>query len=281
RLHTFPTRRSSDLVVPYWNAGVFLAETIDSVRAQAFQHWELVLVDDGSSDDSPRTAAEAAAADPRIRVAAHPEGGNRGQSAARNVGLAMARGDLVAFLDADDVWLPERLSVEVDLLDAHPDVDIVYGPYVFWRTWSGDPGAKDVVARVGSGHDCDRVLDPPYLVWRHVAYGNGIPVPSGALVRTAVARRVGGFEAREFPGMYDDESFFAKVLLQGRAWVHQVPLYRYRQHAASYCARAIAAGTWDPARVAVSPVTLRILSWLVGGWSSGTYYIAARLSNRV
>ena len=103
---------------------------------------------------------------------------------------------------------------------------------------------------------------PPYLVWRHVAHGNGVPVPSGALLRTAAARRVGGFEAQAFPGMYDDESFFAKVLLQGRAWVHATPLYRYRQHPDSYCARAIAAGSWNPARDADSPDRRRFLAWL-------------------
>jgi hypothetical protein len=251
------------VVVPYWNAEEFLLETLDSVKRQTFAAWELILVDDGSTDGSARVAAAFAAGDPdRIRCVAHPGNVNRGQSASRNLGLALARGDLVAFLDADDVWNEDKLAVQVGILDAHPDVDVTFGPYFFWHTWSGHPDAKDVVAALGSGADYDRPLDPPYLVWRHVAHGNGIPVPSSALIRTAAVRRIGGFEANDFPGMYDDESFFAKLLVQGKAWVHAQPLDKYRQHPRSFCARAIEAGTWDPRRNADVPDRRRVLEWL-------------------
>jgi glycosyltransferase involved in cell wall biosynthesis len=251
------------VVIPYWNAEEFLLETLESVRRQSFERWELILVDDGSTDGSARIAADFASSDrERIRCVAQPGNANRGQSAARNLGLGLARGDLIAFLDADDVWLEQKLEVQVGIVDAHPEVDVTFGPYHFWHSWSGNPAAKDKVAALGSGSDYDRPLDPPYLVWRHVAHGNGLPVPSSVLMRTAVARRIGGFEANAFPGMYDDESFFAKVLVQSRAWVHRMSLDRYRQHPRSFCARAIAAGTWNPGRNADVPDRRRFLLWL-------------------
>src|SRR5512147_3161209 len=81
----------------------FLGEAIDSVRAQTFGDWELILVDDGSRDRSPAIAQSHADAEPaRVRCLHHPAHANRGMSASRNLGLDAARGDLIAFLDGDD-----------------------------------------------------------------------------------------------------------------------------------------------------------------------------------
>ncbi|HUG86498.1 MAG TPA: glycosyltransferase, partial [Euzebya sp.] len=92
------------VVVPFYNDGQFLEDAIDSVRAQAFEEWELLLVDDGSTDGSTRVARRAAADHSgRIRYLDHPGHANRGAPASRNRGIAMARGSYVAFLDADDV----------------------------------------------------------------------------------------------------------------------------------------------------------------------------------
>ena len=95
----------------------FLDEAIRSVFEQTFSDWELILVDDGSTDSSPAIAACYATAHPqRVRVVRHPGGINRGMSASRNLGLAVARGEFIAFLDADDVYRPEKLAVQVDHL---------------------------------------------------------------------------------------------------------------------------------------------------------------------
>src|SRR5437764_627301 len=97
------------VIVIAYNGEAYLAQAIDSVLAQSFQDFELLVVDDGSSDRT-RPIAEAfrAATRPRVRVLAHADGGNRGMSAARNLGLSQARGEFIAFLDADDVWLPGK-----------------------------------------------------------------------------------------------------------------------------------------------------------------------------
>lgn len=115
-----PTPRVS-IVMPCYNARAHLPRSVGSVLAQTFQDWELITVDDGSADDTRAWLEQQT--DPRIRVHTQP---NRGVSAARNAGLALARGSLVAFLDADDTWEPRFLQTMVDALQARPDAVLAY-----------------------------------------------------------------------------------------------------------------------------------------------------------
>ena len=95
----------------------FFEEAIASVLAQTENRWELLLVDDGSTDESPDIARRAVAANPeRMRLLTHPNRSHRGMSASRNLGIQAARGEFVAFLDADDVYLPEKLERQIKVL---------------------------------------------------------------------------------------------------------------------------------------------------------------------
>ena len=96
------------VLMPIYNAEATLARSVASVRAQSLRDWELLLIDDGSTDGSAALAARLALGDPRIWALV--PGGNRGAAAARNLGLVQARGRHIAFLDADDRWHPEKLS---------------------------------------------------------------------------------------------------------------------------------------------------------------------------
>lgn len=102
------------VVTPVFNAERFIGETIASLRAQTFNDWEQVLVDDCSSDRTPELIAEQAAVDPRIRIIRHEHNG--GVAAARNTAFEHARGRYVAFLDADDQWLPAKLERQVEFM---------------------------------------------------------------------------------------------------------------------------------------------------------------------
>lgn len=104
------------VVTPVWNAAATLAGTVASVRAQGFADWELLLVDDASTDGSGPLARALAAADPRIRVLTLPENG--GPAAARNAGIRAARGRYIAFLDADDLWRPQKLARQIGFMRA-------------------------------------------------------------------------------------------------------------------------------------------------------------------
>src|SRR5829696_811917 len=93
-------------VMIFFNAERFIREAIESVFAQTYDNWELLLVDDGSTDDSTQIALHYAEQYPeRVRYLEHPGHQNRGMSASRNLGVSQAKGEYIALLDADDVWL--------------------------------------------------------------------------------------------------------------------------------------------------------------------------------
>ena len=108
-------------IMPTYNAMPHLREAIDSVLAQTFTDWELIIVDDGSTDGT--TALLAEYRDPRIRV--FELGENRGPAKARNVALGFACGKYIAPCDSDDIFLPERFAREVAYLESHPEIHVV------------------------------------------------------------------------------------------------------------------------------------------------------------
>jgi glycosyltransferase involved in cell wall biosynthesis len=108
------------VVIPSYNAAEFIERTIDSVLAQSYRDLEVVVVDDGSSDTTPDIVA--AYGDP-VRLIIQP---NNGVSAARNRAIAESRGELIAFLDHDDLWYSDKLDRQVRVLDARPEVGLIY-----------------------------------------------------------------------------------------------------------------------------------------------------------
>ena len=109
------------VIIPTYNRAHLVGQAIRSVLNQTFQDFELIIVDDGSSDDTEAVVKQFN--DPRIRYIYQE---NKGISGARNTGIRSARGRYIAFLDSDDLWLPDLLQLEVPILDANPDVGLVY-----------------------------------------------------------------------------------------------------------------------------------------------------------
>ncbi|WP_170359505.1 glycosyltransferase family 2 protein [Ruegeria arenilitoris] len=112
----------ASIIVPAYNTAATLAETLASLLSQTHDDFEIIIVDDGSQDETP-AIARAHATDPKVRVIRQE---NRGLAGARNTGIAAARGEFVGFCDADDLWLPEKLATHVRHLQAEPDVAISY-----------------------------------------------------------------------------------------------------------------------------------------------------------
>jgi glycosyltransferase involved in cell wall biosynthesis len=238
--------RTSAIVI-FLDEERFLQEAVESVRAQTDSDWELLLVDDGSSDGSTEIARRYARAEPgRIRYLEHAGHANRGMSAARNAGLAAARGDFVAFLDADDVWLPQRLARGAALLDAHPEADMVYGRSQYWLSWAGGAGAgRDWIQP--HGFRGDRLIAPPELLCMFLAGEAFLPCPGSMMLRRVAALSCGGF-VEHFRGLYEDQAFLARFCLDHSVYVSNETWDRYRQHADSACAVAVGSETADRAR---------------------------------
>ena len=115
------------IIVPVYNAGAYIEETIDMVRAQTYENWELILVDDCSEDES-RKKIEGRQEQDRIRLIAKKS--NEGAARARNTGIEAARGRYIAFLDADDVWAPEKLEKELAFMESR-QAAFVFTAYEF------------------------------------------------------------------------------------------------------------------------------------------------------
>lgn len=107
------------VLIPCYNAGRYLAEALDSVLAQTYRDFEIIVVDDGSTDDSAAVAARY----PQVRYFHHA---HSGISVTRNLCLSKAEGEFVVFLDADDLWMPDKLEKQVAYLDRHPDCQLVF-----------------------------------------------------------------------------------------------------------------------------------------------------------
>ena len=106
---------SVSIIIPTFNRAAFLGEAVDSVCAQTTEDWELIVVDDGSTDATPGVMA--AFRDPRIRYVSQAR---RGVAAARNGGMAVSRASMIAFLDSDDLWLPEKLRFQLQFFSLNP-----------------------------------------------------------------------------------------------------------------------------------------------------------------
>ena len=119
------------VVIPAYNAEAFLGDAIDSILAQTYPHFEIIVIDDASTDGTWAVAQRRADTDPRIRV--HRNADNLGIAGNRNRGVTLARGKYLAWQDADDISMPSRLEKQVRLLEAHPDVAIVGGYIELFR----------------------------------------------------------------------------------------------------------------------------------------------------
>ena len=236
------------ILMTAYNTARFLPEAIESILAQrTVKTWELMLVDDGSSDRTLEIAQEYAVLHPDlIRVLTHLGGGNRGISASRNLALHHAQGELLAFLDSDDVWLQDHLEIQSALLDHLPQAAMVYAsaerwvdftlPYDDAQSRAACWGSNYLPPLLPSGQPEGLLPRGSLLTWFR-ADESLVPCICTVVIRTAAARAVDGF-CDEFRGLYDDQAFHAKVALHYDVFAHDVCTARYRQHDDSCCGRA-------------------------------------------
>lgn len=246
------------VVMIFKDAAPYLREAADSVLAQTWADLELLLVDDGGSDGSDGLAEQVAAHDDRATVLRHPGRANLGMSAARSLGVGNARGELVAFLDADDRWDPEHLRGEVDLLLSRPEAGMVCGRAWTWHSWE-DPRTPDRLSPLPFAPGV--VVPPPRLLAATLRNG-ALATPTCSLLVRAEALRNSGGPVASFTGMYEDQVLNSLLQLRVPAVISGGATAWYRQHAASASAVAQRDGSYHPA--AANASRLRFLRWLDG-----------------
>ena len=185
-------------------------------------------MDDGSTDGTVAIVREYEARLPdKVRLLAHHDGGNHGISASRNRGLEEARGTYVGFLDADDIWTPEKLAEQVPVMEADPELGMIYGRTLIWFSWNdATVNGKDFYYPLGAEPDVRH--DPPALFELLLENKAQTPTTCGALMRSSLFAKLGGFED-SFRLMFEDQTFFAKALafaptyLSSRTWAKIPP----------------------------------------------------------
>jgi hypothetical protein len=237
------------VVIPAYNAARYLAQTLQSVSDQWSPPGEVIVVDDGSTDATAEIARSFGA-----RVLSLT---NAGPSAARNAGTRAANGEYIAFLDADDVWAPEKLALQLAALRSHLGPAFSFTDYRMFdeqglrrRTSElrGTPAFRKIA---GDMRRARIVLTPRGS--RPILYDSYIP-PSSALIRKADALAAGGFD--ETLRMTEDYEFFLRLFRIVPAIVVMKPLLLYRQHAGQATAKAtvMKTGFFEVAkRVAAAP----------------------------
>lgn len=168
------------VIMPCYNAASHLIASAGSVQAQTWSDWELIVVDDGSKDDSWQELQRLARADLRVKIFRQP---NSGAAAARNRALTEARGSYIAFLDSDDTWHPEFLACMLNALTSHPDAGLAY---CGWQTIGRGKGRDDPF--IPPDYENDNKIET-------LLEGCRWPI-HGALVRSQLVLKAGGFDEK-------------------------------------------------------------------------------------
>ena len=189
------------ILIPAYNASRYLAETIQSVMNQTFSAWEMIIVDDGSQDDTYSIAREFAGRDSRIQAVAQP---NAGASAARNHAFRLSKGQWVKYMDADDLLNPDSLAAQVDLANQFPDC-IISGK---WGRFYRD----DLQTFRLSSESVWR--DMPGVDWIVESWSKGpnMTQPGIFLIPRNLVEKFGGWD--ESLSLVDDREFFTRIILQ-------------------------------------------------------------------
>ena len=203
---------SISVVIPTYNSAAFVVSAVESALRQELEPAEIIVVDDGSTDG---TAEALGPYRQLIRYITQP---NSGPAVARNRGVAAAQSDWIAFLDADDVWMPHKLSRQVECMKANPRAGLIHSAFLHWNNRTGETSDRHQVRRNFNGR-CYHLFFFEMGVW-----------PSTTLVRKECINKIGGFdETFRKPGGEDYDFAFRIAEHYELAYIDE-PLVLYRQH---------------------------------------------------
>ena len=213
---TAPTPAVVSIVTPAYNSAAYIAETVESVLRQTWPAFELLIIDDGSTDDTLDIARAIARDDARVKSFSSPHGG---PAVARNIGLRHASGEFIALLDSDDVWDPRYLSEQLALLRKQPEISIVSANVVS----RGGPLDGTPFWPITSGTHELRTDEP-------IAHENAVSV--FAVFRRTIIEGIGGFDPT-YTGNEDYEFWLRAMNAGFRVLQNRAVLGRYRRRPGS------------------------------------------------
>ena len=221
------------VIMIFYNAAPFLGEAIASVRTQSLVDWELLLVDDGSSDGSSELAKAFAAGDPEcIRYFEHDQHANLGTAVSRDLAFANARGEFVSKLDSDDVYLTETaLAEQLRILRGSPEAAMAYCPCERWHSWQADSKKQDKRQVLTFS---DELVESPRMLVQMLKRPDEFPF--SFIIRSDAVRSVGGC-ASPIRDYGEDFVLFAKLMLRYPVYVAAQSWYRHRMHPQSITSR--------------------------------------------
>ena len=240
------------VIIIFLNQQKYLTQAVESVFTQTWRDWELLFVDDGSTDRSSEIALQFEERfSGRIKYLDHTGHANLGMSTSRNLGIAHARGEYIAFLDADDIWPAYKLERQVEILDRYPDAVLTFGRLRFFSDEPDIPIPDGLAPlRVPPG-----MVRPP-TIFRQSLIGKGgmLWTTSNFLVRKQCLLDVGAFEP-SFRGLGEDAVVWLKISLSHSVYAIDELLLNYRRHSG-------ASGIIDWRNRSLTSGWLNVMSWL-------------------
>ncbi len=203
------------VIIPSYNAARFVSEAVSSALCQTLPPLEVIVVDDGSTDD---TEAVVRSFGERVRCIRQPNGG---PAVARNRGIRESRGELIAFLDADDVWLPEKLEKQWRCLQNHQTAGLVHSNYFFWDAETGGTTQAHPEGAERSGRRYAEIF-----IWNRL-------VPSATMIKRECLDRVGLFDESIRAASTEDFDLFLRIARHYEFAYLPECLTRYRSHPGS------------------------------------------------
>jgi teichuronic acid biosynthesis glycosyltransferase TuaG len=244
------------IITPAYNAGRFIAETMRSVLGQTYDYWEMIIVDDCSTDETCVIVERAKAEDSRIQLIKHSR--NRGPAGARNTGLEMAQGRFIAFLDSDDMWLPTKIEKQLLFMS---EKNAVFSFTQYRRII--DMGNKIKIGRV--------IKIPPQISYEDLLKNTAIATSTVIIDREAT----GPFQMKDT--YYDDYALWLDILKRGfTADGLREDLVRYRVVGKSVSRNKVnsAKCVWRTYR------KVENLNWIISAWCFLNYTLNAFVKYR-
>jgi len=228
------------IITPLYNGSKTFNETAESVLAQDFTDWEWILFDDGSTDGTQKIAKELAEKNiEKIFYHEHDRNKNFGTSYTRNRAVEKSKGEIISFIDQDDIWYKNRLSHQLKIFDAQKDCSMIYGPALYWyKERSFKQPTKFKGNELKSG-----LYEPPVMVEIFLSDLKGTPLPSASLVRRKDFIKVKGYE--ESIRGSEDIVLWLKIAQKFPIYFDDEVLIKYRKHSDSTLRLATQSGKMD------------------------------------